>query len=400
MKVLGIIAEYNPFHNGHLYHLRQSKEIIGADFVIAVMSGNFVQRGEPALINKWERAKVAIENGIDLVIELPAAFSCNNSELFAKGAIEILNGLGCVTHISFGSEDGKLEEIEIIANALAEESELFKEVLKINSGKGLSFPKAREKALNSVIGKDCSKVIKGSNNILAIEYLKQLKLSNSKIIPVTLKRRGPDYRENAVYADIASATYIRNRSGDVNEIAKYIPETTLRSINEQSSLIYLEDFHQLIYSRLLQISTEDLSMIYSVSEGLENKIKKEIRKGNSIGELLENIISKRYTDARMKRVLIHAILGIDKVKMNRIISKKINYCRVLGFSPKGSKLLRLIKKGELNSLPIITNMNKELKNEEELWELMRIDVLASDLYNLVSARKLYENSDYAVRPFN
>lgn len=399
MKVLGIIAEYNPFHNGHLYHLRESKKIIGADFVVAVMSGNFVQRGEPALINKWERAKVAIENGIDLVIELPVVYSCNSSDIFARGGIEILNGLGCVSYISFGSEEGSLEKLEIIADVLANESELFKDVLRLNLDRGLSFPSARAKAVNAASGNDFSKTIKGSNNILAIEYLKQLKLSQSRIIPVTFKRKGPEYREDKTYGDLASATHIRNLVQQKNEIANYVPESTLESIHRQYSLNTLADFSQVIFSRLLQMSNHDLNQIYSVAEGLENKIKNEIRNGNSLEELIENVISKRFTDTRLKRVLIHSLLGFDRERINHIIHNNINYCRVLGFSNNGAKLLRMIKKEKMNSLPIITNMNKEVKNLDELWGLINFDILAADLYNLVTKAKLYENSDYVRRPF-
>lgn len=400
MKVLGIIAEYNPFHNGHLYHLRESKKNIGADFVIAVMSGNFVQRGEPALINKWERAKVAVENGIDLVIELPFAFACNNSELFAKGAIEILNGLGCVTHISFGSEEGTLDNLKMIASVLATENEVFKEVLRENLQAGSSFAKARERAVNSATGVNFSEIIKGSNNILAIEYLKQLELTKSKMIPVTLKRKGPAYNDKGSFGDFASATLIRDILKTKGEAGFFVPEITLNSIKKQKQLLYLEDFSQVIFSKLLQSPNNELKEIYSVSEGLENRIKNQIRRSDDIQKLIDSVISKRYTETRMKRVLIHSLLNLDKYKFNEIINNKVNYCRVLGFSQNGAKLLRLIKKEELNDLPVITNINKEIDTQDKMWLLMNYDVLSSDLYNLLAKAKLYENSDYVVKPYN
>ena len=400
MKVLGIIAEYNPFHNGHLYHLRESKKNIGADFVIAVMSGNFVQRGEPALINKWERAKVAIENGIDLVIELPVAFACNNSELFAKGAIEILNGLGCVTHISFGSEEGTLDNLKMIASVLATENDAFKEALRENLQAGSSFAKARERAVNSATGINFSEIIKGSNNILAIEYLKQLELTKSNIIPVTLKRKGPAYNDKGSSGDFASATLIRDILKTKGDVRFYVPEITLNSINKQKQLLYLEDFSQVIFSKLLQFPNNELKEIYSVSEGLENRIKNQIRRSDDIQKLIDSVISKRYTETRMKRVLIHSLLNLDKYKFNEIINNKVNYCRVLGFSRNGAKLLRLIKKEELNDLPVITNINKEIDTQDKMWLLMNYDVLSSDLYNLLAKAKLYENSDYVVKPYN
>ncbi len=400
MKVLGIIAEYNPFHNGHLYHLRESKKSIGADFVVAVMSGNFVQRGEPALINKWERAKVAALNGIDLVIELPVAFACNNSDFFARGAVEILNGLGCVTHISFGSEEGSLDHLKVIAHTLLKENDVFKEVLRQNLEAGSSFAKARERAVNSATGNNYSEIIKGSNNILAIEYLKQLELTNSKIIPITIKRNGPGYNDLEPLGEFASATRIRDILKSNGDVSPYVPEITLNSIKEQESLLYLEDFSQMVFSKLLQLPNAELKEIYSISEGLENRIKKQIRKADDLQKLIDAVISKRYTETRIKRVLIHSLLNIDKQKINSIVNNKVNYCRVLAFSKNGAKLLRFIKNEELNHLPIITNINKETADQDEIWLLMNIDVLSSDLYNLIGKAKLYENSDYVVRPYN
>lgn len=399
MKVLGIIAEYNPFHNGHLYHLRESKESIGADFVIAVMSGNFVQRGEPALINKWERAKVAVDNGIDLIIELPVAFACNNSELFAKGAVEILNGLGCVTHISFGSEEGTLDRLKVISDILVAENELFRKVLKESLEKGNSFAKARERAVNSAAGIDFSEIIKGSNNILAIEYLKQLQLTESEIKPMTLKRKGPGYNDKGSSGNFASATHIRDILKTEGNVGSYIPEITLNSIKKQGSLLYLEDFYQLIVGRLLQMSNNELKEIYSVSEGLENRIKNQIRKSEDINKLVEAIRTKRYTETRIKRVLIHSLLNLNKHNVNEIVNNKINYCRVLGFNDKGAKLLRHIKSKELNDLALITNINKEIEGLDNRWLLINYDVLASDLYNLTRKTSLYENSDFVVKPY-
>jgi predicted nucleotidyltransferase len=363
------------------------------------MSGNFVQRGEPALINKWERAKVAVENGIDLVIELPVAYACNNSEIFAKGAVDILNGLGCVTHISFGSEDGSIEKLDIIANALVQENEAFKKTLKINLDEGCSFAKARERAINFATGENFSKTIKGSNNILAIEYLKQLKLTESKIEPFTIKRNGPDYNEKNVQGGFASATHIRDALSKKGDIDQYVPKITLDSINKQDTMIYLDDFYQMIFSKLFQFSINDLKEIYSISEGLENRIKKQIRKSNDVESLIGKVISKRYTETRLKRVLINSLLGFDKYKINSIINNKINYCRVLGFNSDGSKLLRIIKNEELNLLPVITNINKEIDKFDKVWELTNFDILASDLYNLVSKTNIYENSDYVMNPF-
>jgi len=399
MKVLGIIAEYNPFHNGHLYHLSQSKERIGADFVVVVMSGNFVQRGEPALVNKWDRSKMAVENGIDLVIELPVAYACNNSEIFARGAIQILNGLGCVTHLSFGSEEANLDGLQAIARVLAEEGGLFKESLRKNLDMGLSFAKSREMGIGAALHKDVSAVLKGSNNILAIEYLKQLLLTNSTIVPVMVTRKGPAYKEVCSSGGIASATQLRNLCEQQLEIREFVPPPTWDFMEKQEGLIFWKNLHLIILSRLLQLSKEELSQIYSVSEGLENRIKGQVRHAASLDELVGRVVSKRYTETRIKRVLIHSLLGIRKSEFHSMLNRNLNYCRVLGFNEKGASLLRKIKRDALNSIPVLTNINKELESGDDLWHLLELDVLASDLYNLLSNKNIHDNSDYVVKPF-
>lgn len=399
MKVLGIIAEYNPFHNGHLYHLRESKELIGADFVVAVMSGNFVQRGEPALLDKWNRARIAVENGIDLVIELPFAFACNNSEMFARGAIDILNGLGCVTHLSFGSEEGELTGISQIAEYITQENEEFKEALKDSLNSGYSFASSRERAINTVLGLDLSTVLRGSNNILGIEYLKQLKYTKSTIIPITIKRKGPEYNEDKAYGEIASATHIRNLCRVREDVAGYLPVQTFNAMNNYDKLADVEDFYKLLRLNLLKMSREELGRVYAVNEGLENKILKNIVHSNNYGELIAKTVSKRYTETRIKRILIQSLLGLNKEIFNNIINEKINYCRILGFNPKGAELLKQVKDRECNTLPLLTNINKEVKDGDPINQLLHFDILASNIYHLAADRDLYLNSDYVKKPF-
>ncbi len=188
MIVLGIIAEYNPFHNGHLHHLRESARAVSPDCTVCVMSGNFTQRGEPAMADKWRRTAAAVESGIDLVIELPLVFACNNAEFFAAGAVDILNRLGGITHLSFGSEAGELSTLSKTAEYLSHEDEELKAGIKEYADQGLSFPRARYEAVKQYKGTSHSEVLKSANNILAVEYLKQLILTDSKIIPVTVKR--------------------------------------------------------------------------------------------------------------------------------------------------------------------------------------------------------------------
>lgn len=399
MKVLGIIAEYNPFHNGHLFHLSESKKETEADFVVAVMSGDFVQRGEPALMDKWQRSKIAVENGIDLVIELPFVFACNNAEIFAMGAIDILNGLGCVTHLSFGSEEGSLDALNIISKEISNETIEFKKELQNNLNLGFSFPASREKAIKKVLGIDDTRLFKGSNNILAIEYLKQLNLTNSSILPITVKRKGPGYNEESIFENIASATLLRNMLEKGEDIGGFIPKETLDEVLKEEKFLYTEDLFGLIRYKLITESKDNLSTIYSITEGLENRIKKAIYASNSSDQLVEKIISKRYTETRIKRILIHSILNLYRDSFNHIVENKVNYGRVLAFNHKGSKLLKHIKKHELNKIPIITNINKEIQPKDSIFQLLNYDVMASDVYNLVRGRDMYNDSDFVKMPF-
>jgi predicted nucleotidyltransferase len=245
MRVLGIIAEYNPFHNGHLFHLRESVRLALPDYTVCVMSGDFTQRGEPAMADKWVRAETAVRNGIDLVIELPFAFACNNAEYFAAGAVDILNRLGCVTHLSFGSEAGELDLLLEASEYLAYEEEDLKKSIREFSDKGISYPRARYEAVRKCRGDSCSSVLKSANNILAVEYLKQLRRINSPMEPITVKRYGTGYLEKDSFENIASATAIRHRlkdgvsadsisgspkgiSGDLKRIAEFVPDETFQ----------------------------------------------------------------------------------------------------------------------------------------------------------------------------
>ena len=279
MNVLGIIAEYNPFHNGHRYHLRESVGITAPDYTVCVMSGNFTQRGGPAMADKWVRAAAAVDNGVDLVLELPFAYACNNAEYFAAGSVDILNRLGCVTHLSFGSEAGDLSSLSAAAEYLSEEGEELKNSIREFAGQGMSFPRARYEAVKKCIGTSCSEVLKSANNILAVEYLKQLHLSGSRIVPLTVKRYGTGYHEKEIFQDIASASAIRHKlskSADIQEVSQFIPSETfqvLKNINNTVNISF-NDFYPLMIYQILTSDTVRLGNILSATEGLENRVKK------------------------------------------------------------------------------------------------------------------------------
>lgn len=404
MNVLGIIAEYNPFHNGHLYHLQESIKKAEPDYTVCVMSGDFTQRGEPAMADKWIRSSIAVKNGIDLVLELPFAFACNNAEYFAAGAVDILHRLGCVTHLSFGSEAGELTMLSKAAEYLSNEGEDLKKGIKEFSDQGISFPKARYEAVKKCMGDSYAEVLKSSNNILAVEYLKQLNLSGSKMKPITVKRYGTGYHDKDSFENIASATAIRHRlneSGELQEVIDFLPNKTyevLQSIDRGVNVKY-NDFYQLLLYQILTSDPEQLGTILSATEGLENRVKKSAAESTDMDSMLKAVLSKRYTHTRISRLLTHILIRLDKESFRSIMDNRTNYGRVLAFNEKGASLLKKIKKEELNSIPVLTNINREISKESREWKLLQYDITASDVYNLIAYGEIYTHSDYVVRPY-
>ena len=404
MKNIGIIAEYNPFHNGHLYHLQETKKLGQADHVVAVMSGNFTQRGEPAMYDKWIRAEMAVKNGVDLVLELPFVFACNNAEYFAAGAVRILNGLGCISHLSFGSESGELEGLIKVASLLVEEGPSFKETLMDYLGQGLSYPRARYEALKELEGDETAALIRDPNNILAVEYLKQWILTDSQMKPIVIKRAGKGYRDEGIDDSLASATAIRRKfaeNRDIDHVRHAVPKATSNIMmrSDKGPVTDSEELYAMLVYKIFTTPAEDLGEILSAGEGLENKLKKATLKSRSYKELIASALSKRYTETRIKRLLLHTLTSLTKDDFFRNLKEPHLYARVLGFSSDGAKLLRHIKQKECASIPIITNLNKEVLPEDPLWNLLYYDVLATDIYNLAYNKGLYERSDYVCKPY-
>ena len=399
--VLGIIAEYNPFHNGHLYHLLKSKEITKDDYVIAVIGGNFTQRGEVSLIDKWSKAEMAIDNGVDLVIELPVPYSISSAENFADGAMKILNSLNIVDHISFGAECPELNKLNIIANVLFEEPREFKNLLLYQLSKGISFPKARTNAISSYL-KDAefANILNEPNNILAIEYLKALKKHRANIMPILVERKGSEYLNKDYTGKITSSTAIRNmiklnKTYDLKDTLTPSSYTILKE--ELSSGHFVRDISELekiIMYNLRMKSLDEIKKLPDVSEGLENVIKKASESSNTIDEFMENASSKRYTDTRLKRILLYSLLNITAKDME--ISKKITpYVRVLGFNKNGKELIGSISKKNPN-LNIITSVKKftdENKNKN-LQMMINKDILATDIYTLGFLKDSKSNLDF------
>ncbi len=389
-KVLGIVAEYNPFHNGHLYHLENSKKLTGCDYSVAIMSGNFTQRGSTSIIDKWEKAAIALSNGIDLVIELPILYSISSAENFADGSIKILNSLGIIDHLSFGSETSDLNILNDIANVLIDEPDEYKKILSFELKQGVSFPKARENALSKFFNGNLKydNVLSSPNNILGIEYLKALKKYNSKIEPICVKRFKSDYNSTNFSNNIASATAIRNfiRNKNFDIIKNVVPYKTYSSLMEalkNGHIVQdLDVFEKEIFYILRKMSIEEIAELPDVSEGLEFAIKNAVNSCNNINAFLNFIKSKRYTQTRLQRILLYALLGITRSDMN--ISKNVvPYIRVLGFNKNGQNLVSKISKNSPN-VKLITSVKKfaDSNTDKDLQLLLDKDIFASNIYTL------------------
>lgn len=401
-RVLGIIAEYNPFHNGHLYHIAKSKEETGAQYVVAVISGNFVQRGNTSIVNKWTKAKMALLNGADLVIELPTVYSISSAENFAEGAIKILNSLGIVDTLSFGMEAKDISTLNNIANVLYSEPKEYVTILSHELKKGNSFPKARENALMMYLNdiKRYANVMAGSNNILGIEYLKALKRTKSTINPVGIKREKVLYNDKYIVDEFASATAIRKMlmTKQLGDISKVMPRNSYLLLGEELKkghyVIDISRFEKEIIYNLRRMSIEDIAKLPDVSEGLENSIKNAADSCNTTEELINIVKSKRFTQTRIQRILLYSLLGITKKQMD--ISRKIvPYVRVLGFNNKGKELISEMMR--LNpKLNVITSVKKYIDTvaNRNLKEMLETDILATNVYTLGYYSDSYSNLDY------
>jgi len=391
MKTLGIVSEYNPFHNGHRYHIQAAREEFNADNIVCIMSGSFVQRGEPAMFDKWSRAKMALMNGADLVIELPFVYSCQPAEIFSFGAINILNNLGVIDGICFGSEHGNTEALIQIASLLIKEPEAFSQLVKQHLKVGNTYPKSVSMALRDYYhgSKEISSDIwENPNNILGIEYIKAMMQLNSSMVPYTIRRIANQYNDTEITQPIASATAVRRElkhSGLSDKLKTSLPAESLSVIKENidsnKGPVYLDNFSDLLLYKLRIMSAEQISRFISIQEGLEHRIKKAAIKATCVEELIETIKTKRYTRAFLQRVLCHILL--DLTWQDTIALKQPgvpSYCRVLGFNDKGKQLLRSITDNSL--YPVINKVASFNPDDPLLHEMFDYDKRSTDIYNL------------------
>lgn len=389
-NVIGLIVEYNPFHNGHLHHIQEIDRLFEDNIKIAVMSGDYVQRGEPSLINKFEKTKIALSQGVDIVIELPAFYSTQSAEIFAKGSINLLNKLSC-SHIVFGSESNDLEKLKRIATiSMTKEFELS---LREFLAEGLSYPTAFSKALFD------EKL--GSNDILALEYLKAIKAINLKIEAYCIKREKIGYYDDEK-DNFASATHIRKilldynkkKEDKLNKIKNLVPEFSYKILEENFGVFScLSDFYDLIKYNIIK-NHSNLKNIQDLEVGLENRLYKYSLENSNFDEFFNNILTKRLTISRLQRILLHSLFNLTETITEKV-KNKIPFVKILGFSTKGQEYLNYLKKSDNYSERKILTSNRDLKeilNEEEI-ELFNFNELCSQIYRIKSS---YINIGYPI----
>lgn len=383
MKTVGIIAEYNPFHNGHAYHIEKTKREADADYCVVVMSGDFVQRGEPACLDKYTRTRSCLENGADLVLELPFSYAAANAEFFAEGAVSILDGIGIIDTLSFGSESGDLALLCDLASLLKDESAGFSALLNKYMKEGLSYPSAREKALMEEFGDKLPEgFLQKPNNILALEYLKALSRRNSEIRPFTIPRIG-DYHASEAGEHFSSATSLRKliRESRKSEVlAPFVPEKALSVMQKDWNPVFPSDFSAMLGYALLSKRNGNLTAYADVSGELEGRIKKSLTSYGGFEEFADTLKTKQFTRARINRALLHILT--DTLEAEQAGLKEAgfpSYARILGFRRDAGPLLTELKKK--SAIPVITKMaDADAILDPVRKRMLEKDIFAADLY--------------------
>lgn len=378
VTVLGLIVEYNPFHNGHIYHIQKAKELINPDYTIAVMSSSFVQRGEPAIMDKWTRSKIAVENGIDLVIELPFVYACQSADYFAKGAIDLLSAVG-VTDLCFGSEEGHIETFISIASTIKNNNTEYNNLIKKYINQGLRYPDACNRALKDLIHKE----IITPNDLLGLSYVKEIVFNDYPIKPHCIKRSN-DYHSQSLES-ISSATALRKALGNHLNISDFIPKY---NINVEE-LYTLDDFFPYLKHQLLVTSKDILKNYHLVDEGLENSLITKIQTVSSMEELIQSLSSKRYTRPRIQRMFIHILMQNTKKDIKR--STPVDYVRILAMNKNGQAYLRLIK--EQCPYTLMTNYGHYKHSA------LDIELKATKLLSLLSHDDHFIKNEYSKIPY-
>ncbi len=384
MKVTGIVAEYNPFHNGHKTMIDQCRRN-GATHVVAAMSGNFVQRGSVAIMDKRSRTAAALKGGVDLVVELPTVWATATAETFAYGGVSVLEALGCVDTLSFGAECADPDLLATAAKAVQDPKVDAK--VKTELDGGVSYPVARALAVQEFYGDTIAEILDQPNNILAVEYVKALQKKQSAMTVSPIARVGGVHDSLTPTDEFASASSLRImlERGDTRAYS-YMPETSVGEFKRQKDIrrapVTIDDSERAILSRLRMLSKEDIAKAPDVSEGLENRIYNAIQSATSLEELYDIVKTKRYTHSRIRRIVTALYLGIEREDR----ALEVPYIRVLGFNEKGREILKAAK--ENGSLPLVTKTSQISALSDEAKHIFDLECRATDLYNLTTPRIL------------
>lgn len=374
MNVIGIIAEYNPFHLGHLYQINKIKEMYKDSIIIAIVSSSFTQRGDVSILNKWDKARIALDNGIDLVIELPYFYAGQSSDIFAKGAVTILNYLGIDTLV-FGMESDDINNLKLMADIQLNDKN-YNNIVKEYLSNGYNYPTALSKAIKDILNLD----IYLPNDLLALSYIKQVKLINNNINVIGIKRTN-DYHSKEITSNIVNASLIREQFKNNLDISNYIPSYDTNKLYNVS----VNDFYPLLKYQILN-NINNLDKFLTVDEGIDNRIKKYIKNSNNWNELVNNIKTKRYTYNKINRMLMHILFNLTKEESKDIV---IDYVRVLGFNSKGRSYLNKIKKNK--DINIVTNY------KDGISKLFDLENRVNNIYAIIVDNKLiYE--EYSHNP--
>lgn len=376
MRIYGIIAEYNPFHNGHLYQIEETRRN-GATHIIAVMSGNYVQRGDVAIIDKFQRAELAVKNGVDMVIELPTPYALSTAEFFARGAVSILGSLGCVEGISFGSECGDIAMLEQAAFAVdnISNSTELKSILK----SGISYPNAMQSLISANFGERVAKVLSHPNNLLGIEYIRAMHLLNLDFNLFTIQRKSASHDSTVATESIASASYIRNALTKQLPYDNLVPNDVFKVLTEykkQGKISDISNIEQAILYRLRTMSIDEIAHIPDVSQGLENRIYNAAKTSNNLEQLEFEIKTKRYPLAKIRRILISALLGIEK----DYIKISPPYGRILAINSAGCEILKRVK--VTSKIPLGTSLLKLSQTSVNSKIFSVLETRTTDIYAL------------------
>ena len=396
-KAVGIIAEYNPFHKGHEYQIQQAKEQTGANIAIILMSGDFVQRGTPAIFAKHQRTAMALLGGADIVFELPSFYACGSAEYFSSGAVSVFNALNSIDFLCFGSESGEIDTCRFLGKLLADEPKLYKEKLRSFLKQGLSFPAARKSALAEYLKeKDIpfsEDFLDTPNNILGIEYCKSLAAQNSSIAPVTIKRIGSSYHETSLSSEYPSASAIRRELIAAWNTQKFLSDTLknaqppavkdyLCALLENETFLIEDDFSLLLKYELMKNTPESLCAFSDMSPDLARRIYHHLNTFETFTQFAEQLKTKELTYTRICRALLHVLLNIP----SDLPAVSPAYVRLLGFKKESSSFLRILQKN--SDIPIITKAADYKKLlPKEVHSLFEKDLFASNLYETVKCNK-------------